>query len=491
MIAAPHRRHHRRHHRAIFAHPFPRGMKALLAITITTSVQAPYLNFEGNAVANIQPMTPLRYPQAEQTTLVSPPYDVLELKDKQALMAKNPHNVVAIDLPHVPPKVAGPLSAYQRSAQLLQDWISSGVLLRDAVPALYPYEQTYTHEGRRYQRRGMFCRVGLEEFGPSGTIHPHEQTFSGPKEDRLLLMRATRCNLSPVFGLYDDAENAVTSRLFASPGDPIATASLPSMDGKSVVQSKLWRITDDAAIRSVQALLASKHIYIADGHHRYGTSLNYRREISAGGALPADHPANFGLFVLIAMQDPGLVVMPTHRTVANLQGFSLAAFMQAAGKRLELAVPETFTGDQLPELEKRLATWGLHAMVVYDPAADKALVIKPAADDPLGEFMDDPSIRGHSAAWRALDVAILQELIFDRIIKPHFVGVEPMSWAFPHDAGDVLHLCRSMGYQAGFLLGPTPLQAVAELCVHNELMPQKSTFFYPKLATGMVINPLF
>lgn len=442
-------------------------------------------------MADIQPMFAIRYPVFEQTTLVSPPYDVLELKDKQAMLAGNGHNIVAIDLPHVPPKVAGPQEAYNRAAAQLQNWLDSGVLVRDDVAALYPYEQTYTHEGRVYQRRGLFCRVRLEEFGPTGTIHPHEQTFSGPKEDRLLLTRATQCNLSPVFGLYDDAHNAVTTALFAELEDPIAEASLPAMDGQSRVQSKLWRVAGHSSIKHIQKLLADKHLYIADGHHRYGTSLNYRRELtSKHGPLPHDHPANFVMFVLVAMQDPGLIVMPTHRTVSNLKGFHLDAFMKAAGTRLKLATAETFAGDQLPQLEKRLASFGAHAMAVYDPAADRAIVIRPSTDDPLSEFMSASSISEHSKAWRTLDVAILQELIFDRIVKPNFAPGVDLSWAFPHEAKDVLHLCRHAHHQAGFVLQPTPLQAVRDLCNHNELMPQKSTFFYPKLATGMLMNPL-
>ena len=441
---------------------------------------------------DIQPMSAIRYPALDQTELVSPPYDVLELKDKQAMLTRNAHNIVAVDLPHVPPKVAGPATAYQQAADQLTQWLSSGILRRDDVPGLYPYEQTYTHEGRVYQRRGLFCRVRLEEFGPTGTIHPHEQTFSGPKEDRLLLTRATRCNLSPVFGLYNDPQNTVTGTLFTGLGAPVAHASLPSMDGRSEVKSSLWRVTDAAAIHQVRKLLAEKHLYIADGHHRYGTSLNYRRELeNTSGPLPHDHPANFVMFVLVAMQDPGLIIMPTHRTVSNLKGFSLDAFLAAAGSRLILAAPEKFPGDKLPELEKRLASWGNHAMAVYEPKSDQAIIVKPTNDDPLKEFAASASIAIHSAEWRALDVAILQELIFDRIVKPQFAPEGQLQWAFPHEAKDALHLCRHAHHQAGFVLQPTPLQAVRDLCHHNELMPQKSTFFYPKLATGMLINPLF
>ena len=444
-------------------------------------------------MADIQPLAAIRYPQTEQTPLISPPYDVLSVADKQHLLAQNPHNIVAVDLPHVPPKNAGPIEAYEQAAKTLEAWIQQGVLQRDDAAALYPYQQTYTYDGKTYHRRGLFCRVRLEEFGPQGTIHPHEQTFSGPKEDRLMLMRATNANVSPVFGLYDDAANVVTGKLFAAVGSSaaVATAKLPSQDGKSQVTSDLWKVTDPQVIASVQSLMREKHLYIADGHHRYGTCLNYRAEITAkhGANLPRDHGANFALFVLIAMQDPGLIVLPTHRVAANLAGFSIDLFLQAAAGNLE-RVSDELSGNDMDSLEKRLPEFGLHAMGIYDPKTDRVVVVRPVEQDPLGKISNDPALAGKSGPWRQLDVAILQHLIFDRIVAPAFSQGQAMQWAFPHVAHEVREMCQSGQYQAGFVLQSTPLESVRQLCNANELMPQKSTFFYPKLATGMVINSL-
>ena len=444
-------------------------------------------------MADIQPLAAIRYPEAQQTALISPPYDVLSATDKQQLLARNPHNVVAIDLPHVPPKNAGPAAVYQQAAATMESWLQQGVLRRDAAAALYPYEQSYVYDGKTYHRRGLFCRVRLEEFGPGGTIHPHEQTFSGPKEDRLMLMRATHANLSPVFGLFDDAANTVTEKLFAGVPyqSPVASAQLPSQDGQSLVRSDLWAVTDASVISAVRKLLREKHLYIADGHHRYGTCLNYRAEITAknGAPLPEDHPANFALFVLIAMQDPGLIVLPTHRVAANITGFSIDAFLQASAGKLH-RVSEAQAGDKIDSLEKRLPEFGPHAMGVYDPGTDRVVVVQPVDHDPLGKIGDDQNLAGKSGPWRQLDVAILQHLVFDRIVSPAFAKAQTMQWAFPHVAHEVRDMCQSGKYQAGFVLQPTPLESVRQLCNANELMPQKSTFFYPKLATGMVINTL-
>jgi uncharacterized protein (DUF1015 family) len=447
-------------------------------------------------MAVISPFRAIRYPSRVQTALVAPPYDVLSGEDKARLLARDAHNIVAIDLPHIPPKQAGPDAVYGAAGATLEQWLAEGVLQQDDAPALYAYQQTYTHGGTTYKRRGFFSRVRLEAFGPGGTIHPHEQTFSGPKEDRLKLMRATKANLSPVFGLYDDPSNDVTDLLFEAVGlaPALATADLPSQDGKSIVTSELWAVTDPAVIADVTKMMAAKHIYIADGHHRYTTCLNYRKEIAdaRGTGIDPDEAINQCLFVLIAMQDPGLIIMPTHRVVAaaSLQDFYLEAFREAAGKYGQV-VETKFRGDSLASLERELPGYGAHAIGVYDPIEDTAVVFRPNGDDPLGAFPDDAALTQKSAAWRQLDVAILQHLVFDRIVSPEFGSPETgMSWAFPHEAHEVATLCRSGDYRVGFLLQPTPLTAVRDLCNANELMPQKSTFFYPKLATGMVVNRL-
>jgi uncharacterized protein (DUF1015 family) len=450
----------------------------------------------------IAPFMAIRYPQPQQTDLIAPPYDVLTAADKSALLARNGHNIVAIDLPHFPPKEAGPAAAYEAAGHTFRMWLEAGILQRDDQPALYAYQQSYNHGSVRYTRRGFFTRVRLEEFGSESSIHPHEQTFSGPKEDRLQLMRATAANLSPVFGLYDDKSNDVTDLLFEAVGlaRPLASAELPSQDGKSEVLSELWAVTDRAVIKDVQLMMADKHLYIADGHHRYTTCLNYRREVSAarGTALAHHDPANFALFALIALQDPGLIILPTHRVVAAdcLENFYLEGFVNAAMQSCK--VMETkIRGDSLASLEHDLSegAFGLHAVGVYDPVEDAAVVLQPRVGDPLQEFAADPTLAGKSEAWRQLDVAILQHLVFDRILSAFVKPGAKMSWAFPHEARDVAALCRGGSgagsqYRVGFLLQPTPLAAVRDLCNANELMPQKSTFFYPKLATGMVINPL-
>ena len=293
----------------------------------------------------------------------------------------------------------------KRRGTPLRRWLEAGILKQDEKPALYAYQQTYSHAGTTYKRRGFFTRVRLEEFGADSSVHPHEQTFSGPKEDRLKLMRATKVNLSPIFGLYDDKTNDVTDLLFeaVAHAKPLASAELPSQDGKSAVLSELWAVTDVAVIKDIQLMMADKHVYIADGHHRYTTSLNYRRELEAARGTPLEHhdEANYCLFALVAMQDPGLIILPTHRVVAaaSLENFYMEKFVDAV-MPLCMVMETKYRGDSLAALEHDLTEgcFGAHAMGVYDPVEDAAIVIRPRAEDPLAAFAMDPALAGKSEA---------------------------------------------------------------------------------------------
>ncbi len=258
----------------------------------------------------------------DYSTVLAPPYDVLDRIDKDALLAHNEHNIVAIDLPHIPPKSRGPDEAYAHSAKLLSQWLSSGVLVKETSPAIYVYHQTFEHEGKTFTRKKFIARVRLHPFS-DGVVLPHERTFGGPKEDRLALMQATKCHLSPIFGLYTDPENDIHRALSSTVNQP--PQAVATMDH---VLNKFWIVTDTVVIDAVVSSMADKNIYIADGHHRYGTALSYRDWVCdrAGGSLPGDHPANYVMFVLASMDDPGCVILPYHRALADL---SIAALLEA------------------------------------------------------------------------------------------------------------------------------------------------------------------
>lgn len=430
----------------------------------------------------------------EISSLIAPPYDVLDQAAKDRLLAGNEHNIVAIDLPHLPPKTVGPEAVYEQAAATYRQWLAKGVLVRRAKPAIFVYQQTYTHGGRKFQRRGLIANLAIQPFGRSpdgqGGIHPHEQTFSGPKEDRMKLMRATRAQLSPIFGLHSDRDQTVHGML----SDVIASrpASFSGRTANDHVRHEVWAVEEPARIKALADIFAPADIFIADGHHRYTTALNYRQSLlqQPGGKLPPDHPANFCLFVLVAMQDPGMIVLPTHRVLGGMAGFTLEKFIAACRGKLSV---KPFAGKDLAQLEAALPKAGPHAIGLYVPSnAENPLSIATTVEaDPLQK-----SHASQSEAWRQLDVAIVQHLIVEGICQPTFTSGSASSegggvqWKFPHTLEEFKADATSAGYQMGLLLQPTPLESVRLVSQAGELMPQKSTFFYPKLATGLVINPI-
>ncbi|MGE5609584.1 MAG: DUF1015 domain-containing protein [Bacillota bacterium] len=434
-------------------------------------------------MAHIRPFTAIRYAPhmgSDLSRLIAPPYDVLDEKGKDALQARHADNIVTIDLPHMPPKTVGPDAAYERASVTLQTWLKSGVLAKDARPALYPYAQTYEYGGRSFRRRGFFALVKLSPFG-GGDVIPHEKTHKEAIEDRLKLMRATRVQLSPIFGLYSDPKNEVASLLYRDLGKPLATGTLDE------VRNDLWAVPNAEVENKVIDLIGHRPIYIADGHHRYTTALKYQAEMREqnGGTLPETHPANWCLFVLIGMQDPGLLILPTHRLIGGLKGFGIEKLKAAVKDNFE--VSETaLTADRMEEyLRDMLPKAPPHTFGLFDGQTRKVYQLRLKNLDVLKTLEPDKS-----SAWRHLDVAILQRYLLDEVIQPVFGDGKEIVKNYTADPSEITPQVDGQRYQIGLMLQSTPLVALEELGKHGEVMPQKSTYFYPKLATGLVINPL-
>lgn len=436
--------------------------------------------------------------KGDVSTNIAPPYDVLDLAGKQALLHKNPRNIVAIDLPHVPAKELGPAETYAAAAKTLAQWMTEGYLTRRDKPAIFAYRQTFTFHGKSVQRCGVTCALDVHPFGPreGGGILPHEQTFSGPKEDRMALMKATRTQLSPIFGLHPDERGLATTlirQVMAS-----RPADLTAHSASDNVKHEVWTIDNDTTIDAYAKALATEDIFIADGHHRYTTALNYLQGLEAEHKLPPNHPARRCMFVLISMSDPGLVIGPTHRVLGGMKGYTFEAFAHATRGLLDIRPAP----DDTRKLEEAMVTNaptsipGHHINVfgLVDFKTGKNYVASLARPDPLAaRFANKPQ------AWRELDVAVIQHAIVEDICQPKLNSGEPVKWAFPHSVEEVIEIGRGRetgaGGGAGFaqiaiIVQPTPLASVRAVSKANELMPQKSTFFYPKLATGLFLNGL-
>lgn len=431
---------------------------------------------------------------ADLSAVIAPPYDVLDASGKSALLAKSAQNIVAIDLPHIPAKELGPPSAYEGAAAQYERWQREGVLARRAGAAMWVYRQTFTFHGQKHARTGMVCTLGVAPFGPraGGGILPHEETFSGPKEDRMALMKATRAQLSPIFGLHADEAGRAAKLLttLAASRKPDATAT--SIEG---TLHECWTIERESDIKAYQDALAGEDVFIADGHHRYTTGLNYLKALEAAGSLPPDHPARRCMFVLISMSDSGMVIGPTHRVLGGMAGYSWDAFAKAAAGKLNIAKAPGTLRDIEQAMEASARASGRNALGLYDFASRTCYVAAPADADPLAA-----RFASKVKAWRTLDVALVQYLIVEGIAQPALNGGQPVKWAFPHSIEEVEEIGagheKGSGGGKGFvpqlavIVRPTPLDAVRDVSRANELMPQKSTFFYPKLATGLFVHPL-
>ncbi|HUW84953.1 MAG TPA: DUF1015 domain-containing protein [Phycisphaerae bacterium] len=428
--------------------------------------------------SGIAPLAGIRYDVRrfgkDLSKLIAPPYDVLDGTDKDALLKGHPRNIVAVDLPHVPPKQAGPDAVYQRAADTFEAWLGDGVLIRDPQPGIYLYQQRYEHGGREYTRTALFARLRLSP-PDEGRVVPHEQTFGGPKEDRLRLMRATRCNLSAVFGLYSDPNGEVLAALAPVGRDPDAIAMLNG------VESRLWYVPDGSVVARACQALAGKPIYIADGHHRYETALMYRDWLSAReGELPEDHPARYALVGLCAMEDDGLLMLPYHRVVEHVPGLDLGELVSAAAPYFRAGEAPTIEPGPLAEAVARHPTG---SVAVVQPSTGRGIMLVLERDDVL-----DSLVPQHGEAWRRLGVAILHRFLIDRVIAPSAGGQPAISYTSLAEQA-VEAAAQSDG--VALLVQPTQMAQMRAVCRTGDLMPQKSTFFYPKLATGLVINPLY
>lgn len=409
----------------------------------------------------IRPFPAIRYDLSrcagDLSAVLAPPYDVLNQADKDALLAKSDHNIVAIDLPHIPPKTLGPSKAYEQSADAMTDWLASGILVREDAPALYLYHQIFEHEGTSYTRRKFIARVRLHPFSDK-VILPHEETFGGPKEDRLALMKTTKCNLSPVFVLYADPKDQI-GKAFSEVADrtPDATASLDGID------NRMWIAKDSVVIDAVTKLMADKKLYIADGHHRYGTALNYRDWYAKGqgGSIPDDHPANYVMLVLASMDDPGCLILPHHRVLAEIKLATVLDAWSAGTERCDredadVVLVEGVTGTEAP--------------------------LRFTDRKKLKELEPD-----HCKPWYDLDAAYLHRYLIDEQLKRSLEAEPQVRYVKSEEMAR--NTAREQSGVA-LLVKATPMSHLRAVSEAGGLMPQKSTYFYPKLATGLTINPL-
>jgi uncharacterized protein (DUF1015 family) len=416
-------------------------------------------------MAEIQPLRAVHYDTAAAgplARLTAPPYDVIDPALRAQLVSRSPHNVVEIDLP------AG-AEPYRRAGELWEQWQADGILRQDAEPALWVLEQTYTAPGGgRQTRRGFFARVRVTDYGP-GLIRPHERTHPAAKQDRLELMRATRANLSPIFSLYRDSEAAAWNALAPA----LETEPWGEVTDDDGTVHRMWRVADPAVVENVRSAMADRELLIADGHHRYETARTYADEVGGEG----DH--RYVLMCLVSTSDPGLTVFPTHRLVGRLEGERRARLDDELQRDFD--VEQVEPGEVVPE-----AGNGGRPTFGYLEHGGRALRLRLGSPAAVERALAD-----HSPSYRRLDTAVLEKLVLEDALGlteddiSHQRGL-----AYARDLEQARALLDSGDYELAFLLRPTPIEQVEAVAEAGETMPPKSTYFYPKLLSGLLFNPL-
>jgi uncharacterized protein (DUF1015 family) len=417
-------------------------------------------------MAEIQPIRALRYDLDRTSGLqdvVAPPYDVIDDTQRAALEARSPYNVVRIDLPR------GGEDRYDRAAALLSDWRADGAVVLDQAPALWTLSQDYTGpDGQGRTRQGVFARVRVEEYGP-GRIRPHERTHPGPREDRLRLTRATKANLSPIFSLFSDPSGAVAEVLSRAGGDEV-WAQTTDDDG---TVNRLGRVQDAAAITAVQEVLAQTELLIADGHHRYETARVYAEEIGGEG------PHRYVLMCLVALQDPGLTVFPTHRLVRGLR--------PDQHETLANALRRDFEVERLDDTAALAPASSDTVRIGYIDAHFKQPIMLTLRDPAIAEA----ALPDRAEPYRRLDTAVLEALILKGALQMTDEDIDHLDGlGYARDFDQALELVQSADYDVAFFMAPTPVERVHEVAAAGESMPPKSTYFFPKVPTGLLFNPL-
>jgi len=410
-------------------------------------------------MAELRPLTALHYaPHLRLDDIVAPPYDVVDDELRARLVARSPYNVVQIDLPQGD-------DPYGEAAETFARWQDEGVLVRDDEPAFWVLTQEYDAPGGgRRVRSGFFAAVRVEDYGP-GRIRPHERTHPGPKKDRLDLQRATKANLSPIFSLYSDPDEKAWTVL--------KTATLDAPFGETRdedgTRNRLWRVADPQAVRAVIEALEGRELLIADGHHRYETARAYAAE------HPDEPQAGWVLMCLVALEDPGLTVFPTHRLVKGRPQSAYEALATTLRERFR--IEETTTDALAPPATGGPATFGYLDRHVQRPV--RLTLTNPSA------------VGGLEGPLARLDTAILEQLLLTGPLGLTGDDVSHLrDLGYARDARQAIDLVTSGAFDVAFLLRPTPVEQVREIAAAGQSMPPKSTYFFPKVPTGLLFNPL-
>jgi uncharacterized protein (DUF1015 family) len=434
-------------------------------------------------MAEIHPLNGIRYNTRlvkDLAEVICPPYDIISPQQQGELYERDPHNFVRIEYGMETPQDSPSDNRYTRAAAFLDQWLKNEVLTVDSSPSIYVDDHYFTHKGKEWKRRGMVARVRLEEWHRM-VVRPHEGTLAGPRSDRVNLIRALKANTSPILSMYEDRDKVIHQVLsHATSEKPMAR--MRKLEGE---RHDLWAVTRTDDLQKIIASLADEPLYIADGHHRYESALVYQREqVALHPDAAQDAPFNFVMMTLVAFDDPGLLILPPHRL---LRGLSLSKLDE-----LKSELPAFFGVEELPfkgsDTWRRVDEWQSAEdslrLVVFGLDGDNFLLLTVRDFEAAARFM--PSF--HTDIYKKLDVSLV-----DHIILEEMLGIKPegdSGIAFNYDREDAVKKVQSGEFQLAFIIKQVRPETIKAISDASDRMPRKSTYFYPKLPSGLVVNRL-
>jgi uncharacterized protein (DUF1015 family) len=431
----------------------------------------------------ISPFLGLRFDEnrvGDLGAVLCPPYDVISPAEQQQLLDQSPFNIVRVELSREESSDDNSRNQYVRAAELIGQWRAAGALTDEQRPAYYLMAHTFSWAGQNYTRHGLFSAVRLHPWS-DGVVLPHEETFSGPKEDRYKLLKATNVNVSPVFMVLREQPEALKQAWTAAEAKSAAVDV--TLNGE---RHQLWVLDDPETVENIAEELEGRTLYIADGHHRYETALRYSVERSEAQRLDEDHPAHFVLSYIATMDDPGLVVLPTHRLIRGVSSENVRDVIRGYGSAfVSESVPLDSaagglkrTQQRIDELARERPTFGLIGFDARD------VTIYSLSDSSVMEQLLPNAV----SAWRALDVSVLQTLVLNPLLPTH--QERDSSLTYTRDPELALASVRNGDAQAAFIMSTPSVPAMANVADARARMPEKSTYFYPKVPTGIVMRSI-
>lgn len=421
-------------------------------------------------MAEIRPFKALRFTAkaGDIDKLCCPPYDIISKQQRKTYLVANPYNVIRLELP----KEGN--DPYKEAAKTLDKWLEDGIVAVDKTPSIYIYEEAFKVNGKEYSFKGFICRVKIEEFS-KGVILPHEETLSKAKTDRFNLMCATGCNFSQIYALYND-DNGSTFKLIDKLSNTVPHQEFCDSEG---VTHRLWAVPENEEVRLICRQFENRRLYIADGHHRYETALNYRNHLRQTGIH--DENADYVMMMLVDIANPGLVVFPTHRIVRDLEVFDTNRILAECREYFEI---EKISEDLIEQKLSEKYSNHKKAFVYYDKSHYYLLTLKDLSV--MEKLLPDKS-----KSLRELDVSVLHTLILEKIFGIDAENLaKQVNLTYTRDINEAIDSVKNGSTNCAFILNPTRVDEIAKVAAAGEKMPQKSTYFYPKLITGLVMNKI-